>query len=258
MDTQKPFTQAPSIQALSENTLIILFEQKIDSDVFHQVKDCMEIIQPQFSRYIIDIIPAYCSIHILFNVSKISNQQFCRLLKGSLYSLTKRDTQKPSSKKSNKSGKLIEVPVYYGPEVALDIASIAQAAKLSINEVISLHCDTVYDVYAIGFAPGFAYLGNVDKRIAHPRKPSPRAKVVAGSVGIADTQTAIYPSDSPGGWQIIGRTPISVIDYQQEHLTQFTVGDQVKFISINRAEYLKMGGVFTQESLDKEDDNAAR
>jgi KipI family sensor histidine kinase inhibitor len=97
-------------------------------------------------------------------------------------------------------------------------------------------------VYAIGFAPGFAYLGNVDKRIAMPRKESPRQKVVKGSVGIADQQTAIYPSDSPGGWQIIGRTAVSLIDYNDERLTKFETGGKVKFNAITRQDFIDMGG----------------
>jgi inhibitor of KinA len=109
--------------------------------------------------------------------------------------------------------------------------------------VIALHSSIIYDVYAIGFAPGFAYLGNVDKRIAMPRKETPRQKIFKGSVGIADQQTAIYPSDSPGGWQIIGRTPISLIDYNDDKLTKFETGDKVKFNPISRADFIDMGGV---------------
>ena len=95
----------------------------------------------------------------------------------------------------------------------------------------------------MGFAPGFAYLGSVDKRIAMPRKETPRKHIPAGSLGIADQQTAIYPSDSPGGWQIIGRTPEVLVDYQKEVPTKVQTGDKVRFVQINKKEYLELGGV---------------
>ena len=108
---------------------------------------------------------------------------------------------------------------------------------------------TKYRVYAIGFAPGFAYLGNTDKRIEIPRKQTPRLRVPAGSLAIADRQTAIYPKQSPGGWQIIGRTPISLIDFQRENLTVFEMGAQVSFTPIDKATFLDTGGVLLPEEI---------
>jgi KipI family sensor histidine kinase inhibitor len=141
------------------------------------------------------------------------------------------------------SEKIITIPVYYGPEVALDIELIAARASLSIDAVIDIHSSTIYDVYAIGFAPGFAYLGNVDKRIAIPRKETPRKKIAKGSLGIADQQAAVYPAESPGGWQIIGKTPVVLIDYSSERLTQFEVGNKVKFLPVDREAFIGLGGV---------------
>ncbi len=223
------------LRSLSENTVLILFEQEINHSVFQQVSQCTKKIEADLSDYVIDIVPSYASIQILFNITKISSEQFSTLLDKVM-----KDAN--AAVVDERSAKIIEIPVYYGLEVALDIEDIARSANISIDEVISLHSSVTYDVYAIGFAPGFAYLGNVDKQIAMPRKETPRKKIRQGSLGIADQQTAIYPSDSPGGWQIVGRTPLSMIDYNEEKLTQFEVGDRVKFYSISQPEYLSMGG----------------
>ena len=222
---------------LSENTGIILFEQEINHAIFQQVTQCTKAIENNLSEFIVDLVPAYASIHIVFNLLKISSDSFEAHLNKVIDNLDMEEVNVASEK-------TIVIPVYYGPEVALDANDLAQFSNLSVDEVITMHSSTTYDVYAIGFAPGFAYLGNVDKRIAMPRKESPRQKVAKGSVGIADQQTAIYPADSPGGWQIIGRTPISLIDYNDDKLTKFETGDKVKFDSISRNEFIAMGGIF--------------
>lgn len=221
---------------LSENTGIILFEQEINHAIFQQVTQCAKAIETSLIEYIVDIVPSYASIHIVFNLVKISAENFEIALNKIIDDLDIEHVAIASEK-------TIVIPVYYGPEVALDVDLVAKFSDLSIDAVIELHSSTIYDVYAIGFAPGFAYLGNVDRRIAMPRKESPRQKVAKGSVGIADQQTAIYPADSPGGWQIIGRTPISLIDYDDEKLTKFNTGDKVKFNPISRSEFIDMGGV---------------
>jgi KipI family sensor histidine kinase inhibitor len=224
-----------SITLLSENTLIIHFEQKINHDIFLSVSLFTHQIELQLSEYIIDLIPSYNSIYILFNLNKISSAEIKKRIEKILAG-----EQNQLPKNGNK--KQVEIPIYYGSEVALDLQDVAIRARLSIEDVIKIHSSRVYDVYAIGFAPGFAYLGNVDQRIATPRKATPRKKIPRGSLGIADQQTAIYPAVSPGGWQIIGRTPVALIDYDQEKMTLINVGDQVKFYPVSRDEYLNMGG----------------
>ncbi len=221
---------------LSENTGIILFEQEINHVIFQQVTQCTKAIETNLSEYIVDLVPAYASIHVVFNLVKISAEAFGTSLNKIIDHLNVEDLNVVTEE-------TIIIPVYYGPEVALDLELLAGFASLSVDAVIALHASTTYDVYAIGFAPGFAYLGNVDRRIAMPRKESPRQKIAKGSVGIADQQTAIYPSDSPGGWQIIGRTPMSLIDYNDEKLTKFETGDKVKFDAISRKDFIDMGGV---------------
>lgn len=135
-----------------------------------------------------------------------------------------------------------ELPVCYAEPFAPDLPAIADAAGLSRCDVIDLHCSTTYTVRAVGFAPGFAYMGTVDARIATPRLQTPRKQVPAGAVGIADARTAIYPAASPGGWNIIGRCPMPLFDVHQEPPGRLQVGDQVRFQSVSVADYEARGG----------------
>lgn len=129
--------------------------------------------------------------------------------------------------------RLIEIPVCYDPILGIDIQTAAISSNCSVQELIQLHSEKVYTVYCLGFLPGFAYMGDVPKAIQLPRHPAPRSKVEAGSVGIAGIQTGIYPIASPGGWQIIGRTPLKIFDPNSKELTLFKAGDQVKFYPIS-------------------------
>ncbi len=222
---------------VSENTLLILSEQSIEGDNTRRIYHLTQLLKKTVGDVIIDIIPAYASVHITFNLLAISAD----VLKKKIQPLI--DEVIVSSYSQSLPKKIIEIPTYYGEEVALDLPLLADKTGLSVEKIIRIHTSQIYNVYAIGFAPGFAYLGHVDSRIASPRKHTPRKKVAQGSVGIADRQTAIYPSDSPGGWQIIGRTPSVLIDYGSESLSPFSVGDQVQFVAISRKEYVALGGV---------------
>jgi KipI family sensor histidine kinase inhibitor len=220
---------------LSESSLLVLFEQKIDHEVFQQVTVAARALEAKLSEYIIDMVPAYGSILLVFRLQKISGTSFSQRVVSVL-------AQQTEVAAENKPQKPVEVPVFYGSEVAFDIEQLAAQHSLSVEQVISIHSQTLYDVFATGFAPGFSYLGIVDERIATPRKQTPRLKVPAGSLALAERQTAVYPSDSPGGWQIIGRTPLSMIDYSNQQLTRFRVGDQIRFVPITRDEFIALGG----------------
>ena len=132
---------------------------------------------------------------------------------------------------------LVRVPVCYGGEHGPDLDQIAAAAGLTVEEAIELHCAPIYRVFMIGFMPGFAYLGLVDDRLAAPRRAEPRVRVPAGSVGIAGRQTGIYPADTPGGWMLVGRTPMRPFDLARETPCLFKPGDAVQFYPIDPSEY---------------------
>jgi len=225
-----------NIVSISESSVVILCTQTTEPDNFSVIQHALQTINFQMKEVIVDIIPSYTSIHITFNLLKMYHEDFTRDLTTLLQSLEDITTIQTK-------GKSIDIPVYYGEEVALDLAWVACRAQLSKQDVIDIHSSRVYDVYAIGFTPGFAYLGNIDQRITSPRKETPRQKVTQGSLGIADQQTAIDPADSPGGWQIIGKTLIPLVNYSHEDLTPFSIGDKITFSPIKRSEYIHMGGV---------------
>lgn len=144
-------------------------------------------------------------------------------------------------------GEVLILSVCYDRAVAPDLESLAKVKCLTESELIAIHSGREYTVCAIGFAPGFAFLAEVDERIAHARHAEPRRKVMAGSVGIADSQTAVYPQDSPGGWQIIGNCPVNLFDLEADPVTPFKVGCNVKLEPISLDEYLQKGGELWNE-----------
>jgi inhibitor of KinA len=131
----------------------------------------------------------------------------------------------------------VEIPVCYGGEHGPDLAEVAKGCGLSTSEVVKLHVSRTYHAYFLGFAPGFAYLGELPEEIATPRLETPRKKVPAGSVGIAGRQTAVYPFATPGGWNLIGRTPLTLFRSDRKKMSLVEIGDQVQFRSITREEF---------------------
>ncbi|SVD33970.1 uncharacterized protein METZ01_LOCUS386824, partial [marine metagenome] len=150
--------------------------------------------------------------------------------------------KQPSTLLESDAGSQVTLPVYYSTEVGPDLLSLAETKSLLPEDVIRLHHEREYRVYAIGFAPGFAYLGQVNERLATSRLVTPRAKVPRGAVGIADQQTAVYPSESPGGWNLIGRCPIRMFDPNVMDASKVNVGDRVRFEPIDRETFLELGG----------------
>ncbi len=223
------------ISALNENNVIIYFSENPSAALIYEIAEFEQKVRAHFSSVIIDTIPSYISLLIHFDLSKISLSDFITQLKG----LEKNPL---STAFQNKKKNAIEIPVYYGKEVALDADEMSGYTKLDFAEIIELHTKQTYQVYAIGFSVGFAYLGETAHKIHMPRKKTPRLKIPEKSVAIADGQTAVYPKTSPGGWQIIGRTYLDVIDFKQKNLTLFNVGDKVRFVSISKEEFLDKGG----------------
>jgi KipI family sensor histidine kinase inhibitor len=143
---------------------------------------------------------------------------------------------------TTEAGRLVTLPVWYGAEAGPDLKALAESNGLTPDEVVQRHHAREYRVYAVGFAPGFAYLGEVDEAIARPRLATPRQHVPTGSVGIADRQTAVYPAESPGGWNLIGRCPVRIFDPMAAVPMPMAVGDRIQFEPISRTDYLELGG----------------
>jgi inhibitor of KinA len=185
--------------------------------------------------YVIDIIPAYCTVTVILN-----NITGLRKEKENTFSFIQKKIESAIDQCDfNKSfpSRLIEIPVCYDVSMGLDLEEMAGQNKIPVDDIISIHSKKTYHVFMIGFLPGFAYMGSVDHRIRTPRKIMPRTIVPAGSVGIAGEQTGIYPFDSPGGWNIVGRTPIKMFDVKKENPVLLNAGDEVRFISVTLKEY---------------------
>jgi len=217
----------------SVDSLIIYFGNEISQDVSTKVKKAFKSISALKDEALIEIIPSYNSIFITYD---IFTYNFNTLKEKIESSITLDILEKIEEK-------IVTIDVYYGSEVGFDLEDISKKTSLSISEIISIHSNKLYDVYAIGFLPGFAYLGNVDKRIAMSRLSSPRKIIPKGSLAIADTQSAIYPQNSPGGWNIIGKTAMKLFDKKLATLSPLSVGNKVNFNPITKEEFLKQGGI---------------
>lgn len=218
----------------SVDSIIVHFASSISRENIDIVLNNYLHIKYMEIEGIIDIIPSYTTILFHYNLKIFDANSILKLLKKHL-SL--------DVKIVREEGRSMEVPIYYDEEVGFDLGRISEHSNLSIQEVIDLHSSHEYLVYTIGFLPGFAYLGEVDAKIATPRLQSPRTKIPKGSLGIADNQSAIYPVQSPGGWNIIGRTYLDMFDKKIDGFSYLNVGDRVKFVPISRDEFLKNGGV---------------
>jgi KipI family sensor histidine kinase inhibitor len=237
-----------NIIVAGENSLIIYFGEHLNSqaqnsqyqysevstETLNQVQQAVLILTDSLGELLVDLVPSYASLLVIYDLYRTDlhtiRPQIRKLLNGI------NQVEQPA-------GQLVELPVYYSTESGPDLELLATNAGLSIDEAIDLHQAQEYQVYAIGFAPGFAYLGEVDERIATPRLATPRQQVPRGAVGIADRQTAVYPSVSPGGWNLIGLCPQRMFDPDATPTMPVKVGDSVRFNSIDRETFLSLGGV---------------
>ncbi len=226
-----------NISIAGEDALIVYFADSVSGLAFEKIQWATDRIRENMAESLVDLIPSYTSILVVFDVFVTDHHSVRKQLRSLL---------QHSENYTPIQAKVIELPIYYGLEAGPDLQRIADKSALTIEEVIKVHQAQEYMVFAIGFAPGFAYLGEVDKSIAMPRLSTPRLSVPKGAVAIADRQTAIYPSVSPGGWNIIGLCPIDMFDSSAEPCMPVKVGDKVKFTAISRNEYLALGGKLAQ------------
>lgn len=224
-----------NIVTAGENSILIYFGDKIDASLPEKIGNFANQLKNTLSDVVIDVIPSYTSLHVSYDLNKINFQAFFDKVKILL-------DQQVSGKIMVES-KTTHIPVYYGLEVGLDLERLLAEKDLDLDTFIEIHTAQEYLIYAIGFSPVFAFLGEVDKRIQAPRLSTPRIKIPAGSVGIAESQTAVYPADSSGGWNIIGKTLLDLSLNHPENIDKFRVGDKVKFYAITQDEYLNSGGV---------------
>lgn len=228
------------IEVAGENSLILYFGETTAPEISANVQQASKKLAAALGDLIIDQVTSYASLLLIFDPLRVDQFEIRQVIHQTLVS--DNETMTAESVGSSGTQTCLELPVYYSEESGPELQLISKNSGLSIEEVIALHQSLTYRVYAIGFAPGFAFLGQVDERIATPRLGTPRLKVPRGAVGIADRQTAIYPDVSPGGWNLIGLCPTRMFNPDATPTMPVSVGDEVRFKAISKDQFHALGG----------------
>jgi inhibitor of KinA len=219
------------IVAMGDSAVAVQFEQRIDARLNARAIQVAGLVEAGRFPGVRDVVPTYCSVAVYFDPLRTTVDRLIAWLADIVASV---ENAPPGD------GEVIRVPVCYDGDFGPDLQSVATCAGLSVAEVVETHAAPVYRVFMLGFVPGFAYMGTLDARIAAPRHSTPRLKVQAGSVGIAGLQTGIYPTDTPGGWRLVGRTPLRPFDLSRPAPFLFKAGDRVQFVPIGRDEFHRL------------------
>ena len=215
------------IKKYGEKAILINWPQKIDEQILNDILSVKKIVLKNFQD-ILDVNNGYCSLLILFN-RKVTDSNIEML--GKILNDRKEVFQ-------TKKNKLWRIPVCYHLSFGTDLENLSRTKKLSNNEIVHLHTEPSYKVFCKGFLPGFMYLGGLNKKLHTPRKPNPELNIPKNSVAIGGSQTGIYPTESPGGWHIIGRTPIALFSIKNTEFSEIKTGDTIQFYSVSLADFL--------------------
>ncbi|MFO7530509.1 MAG: 5-oxoprolinase subunit PxpB [Marinobacter sp.] len=213
--------------------MVRLFEE-IDEANLHWITALASHCESAFADALVDLVPSYTTLLVVFDPVRVSATEARQKITGLLANL------KPDENIG--TGQVHELPTFYDPSVGPDLERVAGHTGMTVEEVIDCHSSKTYRVFALGFAPGFAFMGLTDPRLECPRLDTQRKKVPVGSVAIAARQTAAYPTATPGGWNLLGRTSARLFDREREGFSLLRVGDQVRFVSVSREEFERQGG----------------
>jgi KipI family sensor histidine kinase inhibitor len=214
----------PRLLLAGDSALVVEFGDEISREVNRKVHALADALGKSSLPGLGESVPTYRSLLIHYDPFRLSCDEVRAFVSEALQECEESPSFEP---------RVVEIPVVYAGEFGPDIEFVAELNGLSIEEVISLHSGATYTVYMLGFSPGFAYLGGMPEAIATPRLETPRTLVPAGSVGIAGEQTGIYPIATPGGWRLIGRTPLKLFDPQRDPPTLLKAGDAVRFVPMD-------------------------
>ncbi|MDR5897544.1 5-oxoprolinase subunit PxpB [Halomonas vilamensis] len=224
----------PRLEAAGLDGWLVRLFERIDEDNLAWISALARECEAAFGSALIDLVPSYTTLLVVFDPMQLTppaaRQRLCQRL-GQL---------KPDD--AALAGNVHELPTWYDPSVGPDLARVAQHAGLSVEQVIDCHASTTYRVFALGFAPGFAFMGLLDKTLEVPRLDTPRQRVPVNSVAITGRQTAAYPAATPGGWNILGRTAAKLFDREREGFSLLNVGDRVRFVPVDRDTFASKGG----------------
>jgi inhibitor of KinA len=204
---------------------------QIAAESHEQVRRLLRLMELEPIPGLRNLHPAYCSLLIKFDAMKLRHAELEEILRGYMGRMKKVELPEPQ---------VVEIPVCYGGEFGPDLKDVAELRGMTDAAAIELHSSRTYLVYFLGFAPGFAYLGDVPEQLATPRLTTPRRSVPAGSVGIAGRQTGVYPISTPGGWRLLGRTPVAMFRPEKAEMSLLRIGDRVRFVPISPEKFAKL------------------
>jgi KipI family sensor histidine kinase inhibitor len=206
-------------------------QNQITIEAHEQVRRLLRFMELEPIAGVRNLHPAYCSLLIKFDGLKLRHSELEEILRSYVERMQKVELAEP---------RLVEIPVCYGGEYGPDLADVAELRGMTVAAVLELHASTTYLVYFLGFAPGFAYLGELPEALVTPRLAAPRRSVPAGSVGIAGSQTGVYPIATPGGWRLLGRTPVAMFRPERAEMSLLRIGDRVRFVPISQVQFAKL------------------
>jgi len=220
-------------QPASDQSLLVYLGQEIGLDAHQRVIKLLRLLEHKPIAGVRDLHPAYCSVLINFDMLKLRHEELEAILRSYLAQLEKDLLPEPRQ---------IEIPVCYGGDFGPDLNHVCATLGINPTQAIELHGSVSYIVYFLGFVPGFAYLGELPKSLVIPRLPTPRRSVQKGSVGIAGSQTGVYPFATPGGWRLIGRTPLTMFRAENA-ISLLSIGDRVRFVPISPEQFIELENV---------------
>lgn len=231
----------PRILLAGDSALVVEFGDRIDPSLNREVRELWRALERESLPGVVELVPTYRSLLVGYDPLVVDADD----LQGRILEIDRHKGDLDLG-----APRVIHVPVVYGGEFGPDLPFVARHAGLTEAEVIAIHSGAEYLVYMLGFSPGFPYLGGMSPRIAAPRLATPRTVIPAGSVGIAQQQTGIYPVESPGGWQLIGRTPLRLFDAGRRPPTLFEAGDAIRFVGVGEDAYREIAGRVLDGSWD--------
>lgn len=218
---------APKLIPAGDQALVVELGDEIDPALNRRVHDLTHVVEERHIQGVVDLTPTYRSLLVQYDATKTSLGEISDAIRGL------EDT--PGAGSSDQP-LVVHMPTLYGGEHGPDLDYVAERAGVSVEEAVEIHSTREYLVYMMGFTPGFPYLGGLDERLATPRLETPRQEIAAGTVGIAESQTGVYPVSSPGGWRLIGRTPLKMFDPSRESPSLLSAGDYLRFDPIDTEE----------------------
>jgi KipI family sensor histidine kinase inhibitor len=208
-----------------------LLQNQITIEAHERVRRLLRLVECEPIAGVRNLHPAYCSLLIKFDAMKLRHEELEVILRGYVERMEKVELPQP---------RVLEIPVCYGGEFGPDLQDVAELHGMTMERAIELHASATYLVYFLGFVPGFAYLGEVAEELVTPRLATPRRSVPAGSVGIAGRQTGVYPVATPGGWRLLGRTPVKMFQPDRAEMSLLAIGDRVRFVPISPEQFAKL------------------